>query len=211
MAAGNQGAMEPPPAPAERGGVRSVATGVLVLMALLASLSVVLETSWVGNHNIKAEAVKIPVQLPPRPSLRGGKVTLVRPIEASAAPKAGAVRDAGNRTVLLLRAHKLNDDMIKRLALYCSSCQSTSPPVSLWLSLDTTAVAHERERILNATRDSPCAGIINYHVYSSIDMRAAFPKLAEVKMKGWKKWRGMSLALGYHTEVRAPTPAPPTC
>lgn len=180
-------------------GLRTVALLVLLLMGSLAGFSVVFETNWVGSHGIKAEAVKIPVQLPSKEKRNAAGL---RPPETAPSGAAPIARIFDNNTALLLRAHKLNELMIQRLLLYCESCRRASPPIALWLSLDTTTVADERKHVMNATKDSSCAGAINYHVYNTSDMLRSFPKLAEVKTHGMKKWRHKSLALGYHTEVR---------
>jgi hypothetical protein len=92
--------------------------------------------------------------------------------------------------------------MIDRLASYTEYCSQSNPPVELWLSLDTTAVAGERARVETAlAAKDHVHGVVRYHEYNETDMVHKFPGLADVRTRVFSKWKGMSLALGYHTEA----------
>jgi hypothetical protein len=109
-------------------------------------------------------------------------------------------------TVLLVRAHQFTDGALKRLADLAAQCTSASPPVSLWVSLDTTMVAGEADRLraflklrLHTTNTSTASLLI--HEYNSTDMLTSYPALSQAHSRAKRQWRSRSLAFGFHTEA----------
>jgi hypothetical protein len=114
------------------------------------------------------------------------------------------VARAHEGTVVLFRGHALPDDQIERLAEYAVACKNAAPPISIWLSLDTTDVKGEAKRVDDALQEqvgNDIASTVAYHEYTTKDMYREYPGLREAHQHVFSTWKGKSLALGFHTEV----------
>lgn len=146
-------------------------------------------------------SVKIAVNIADRePNLPVEKYEFEQPIVS----KASATSDSEEcRIVLLLRGHMVNEDMLRRIEQYIESCKKRKPHVDIWLSLDTTSVSGQAALVKTwfGSKTKVASKSLYVHEYNSSDMAKAFPKLSTASAKAFKKWRSMSLALGFHSEV----------
>lgn len=110
-----------------------------------------------------------------------------------------------SRTVLLIRGHQLTIGAMWRLAQIVRQCARGSPPVPVWVSLDTTAIEGEANKLLSFLRKAEESGSIlentHIHEYNSSQMLTRYPTLREAISRAKIQWRKRSVAFGFHTEA----------
>jgi len=100
----------------------------------------------------------------------------------------------------------MTEGQMERMVQLARACAAGTPPVAFSVSLDTTLIVGERERLRKyiASRPNITADDIHIHEYNETMMVERYPKLPEAQRKVTANgWGSRPAPFGFHTEMSA--------
>eukprot|EP00041_Stephanoeca_diplocostata_P017819 m.367300 g.367300 ORF g.367300 m.367300 type:complete len:384 (+) comp20830_c2_seq5:474-1625(+) len=104
-------------------------------------------------------------------------------------------------TILLIRGYKLEGNRImERVARFARSCAKASPPIEVWLCLDTSEQKGQA-KIAAAYFQHVRVSNVHIHELNADDLTNRFPMLKEAQAGGAPGWADRPAPFGFHTEA----------